>query len=87
MSEGITDFEGRTAFVTGGARGIGLGIVRALLRRGANVAIADISADALGGAADALGLPRSGSGAIGSTSPTACSTPRWRPGRRRTSAR
>ncbi|SPT50146.1 SDR family oxidoreductase [Actinomadura madurae] len=57
MSEGITDFEGRTAFVTGGARGIGLGIVRALLRRGANVAIADISADALGGAADALGLP------------------------------
>lgn len=59
MSEGITDFEGRTAFVTGGARGIGLGIVRALLRRGANVAIADISADALGGAADALGLPRS----------------------------
>lgn len=57
MSDGITDFEGRTAFVTGGARGIGLGIVRALLRRGANVAIADISAEALGDAAGALGLP------------------------------
>ncbi|WP_432969762.1 SDR family NAD(P)-dependent oxidoreductase [Dactylosporangium sp. CA-233914] len=53
-SEGISDFEGRLAFVTGGARGIGLGIVRALLRRGANVAIADISADALESAGDLL---------------------------------
>ncbi|WP_432841379.1 SDR family oxidoreductase [Dactylosporangium sp. CA-092794] len=53
---GITDFEGRVAFVTGGARGIGLGIVRALLRRGANVAIADISGDALERARDRLGV-------------------------------
>ncbi|MEV5411081.1 SDR family oxidoreductase [Thermopolyspora sp. NPDC052614] len=58
MSEGITDFEGRTAFVTGGARGIGLGIARALLRRGVNVAIADISAEALDHAADVLALPQ-----------------------------
>lgn len=57
MPDGITDFEGRTAFVTGGARGIGLGIVRALARRGARVAVADISADALEEAAGALGLP------------------------------
>ncbi|GAA5086895.1 NAD(P)-dependent dehydrogenase (short-subunit alcohol dehydrogenase family) [Thermocatellispora tengchongensis] len=54
-NDGITDFEGRVAFVTGGARGIGLGIVRALLRRGANVAIADISAGALERARDRLG--------------------------------
>ncbi|TDE45159.1 SDR family NAD(P)-dependent oxidoreductase [Nonomuraea mesophila] len=46
-ANGIADFEGRVAFVTGGARGIGRGIVRALLRRGVNVAIADISAAAL----------------------------------------
>jgi NAD(P)-dependent dehydrogenase (short-subunit alcohol dehydrogenase family) len=46
-TEGITEFGGRVAFVTGGARGIGLGIVRALLRRGASVAIADISVDAI----------------------------------------
>ncbi|MEV6981097.1 SDR family NAD(P)-dependent oxidoreductase [Sphaerisporangium sp. NPDC051017] len=43
----LTDFEGRTAFVTGGARGIGRGIVKALLRRGARVGVADISVDAL----------------------------------------
>lgn len=46
-NEGSTDVDGRVAFVTGGARGIGLGIVRALLRRGAHVAIADVSTDAL----------------------------------------
>lgn len=34
---------GETAFVTGGASGIGLGIARALLRAGANVALADIN--------------------------------------------
>jgi len=32
---------GRTAFVTGGARGIGLACVEALLEAGARVAIAD----------------------------------------------
>lgn len=58
-SAGITDFEGRVAVVTGGARGIGLGIVRALLRRGANVAVADISAEALEQARDLLDVPPS----------------------------
>lgn len=56
---GITDFQGRVAFVTGGARGIGLGIARALLRRGAAVAIADISADALDQARELLAVPSS----------------------------
>jgi len=43
----VTDIAGRTAFVTGGAAGIGLGIARALLDNGARVVIADIRADAL----------------------------------------
>jgi acetoacetyl-CoA reductase/3-oxoacyl-[acyl-carrier protein] reductase len=37
------DFNGRTAVVTGGARGIGLAITRALLERGARVSVFDIS--------------------------------------------
>lgn len=39
----MRDLEGRTAFVTGGASGIGLGMVRALAERGVSVAIADIT--------------------------------------------
>jgi NAD(P)-dependent dehydrogenase (short-subunit alcohol dehydrogenase family) len=38
----MQDFAGRTAFVTGGAHGIGSGLVRALLAEGCKVAIADI---------------------------------------------
>lgn len=38
---------GRTAFITGGASGIGLGLARALLAAGARVAIADVLPDAL----------------------------------------
>ena len=38
----MKDFAGRTAFVTGGANGVGIGLVRALLAQGCNVAIADI---------------------------------------------
>lgn len=43
----MTEVAGTAAFVTGGARGIGLGIVSKLLDAGARVAIADISPDNL----------------------------------------
>jgi NAD(P)-dependent dehydrogenase (short-subunit alcohol dehydrogenase family) len=35
----MIDFAGRTAFVTGGANGVGIGLVRALLAEGCKVAI------------------------------------------------
>lgn len=38
----MKDFAGRAAFVTGGANGVGIGIVRNLLSEGVKVAIADI---------------------------------------------
>ncbi|RYM09931.1 SDR family NAD(P)-dependent oxidoreductase [Sphingobium cupriresistens] len=50
----MLDYEGRTAFVTGGANGIGLGLVRALLAQGCKVAIADIREDALAAAIKTL---------------------------------
>ena len=43
----MKDFAGRTAFVTGGANGVGIGIVRNLLAEGCKVAIADIRQDAI----------------------------------------
>jgi NAD(P)-dependent dehydrogenase (short-subunit alcohol dehydrogenase family) len=43
----MKDFTGRTAFVTGGANGIGIGLVRALLAEGCNVAIADIRPESI----------------------------------------
>jgi NAD(P)-dependent dehydrogenase (short-subunit alcohol dehydrogenase family) len=43
-----------TAFITGGARGIGLGIARALGRAGAKLALADIDRAALGAAKSEL---------------------------------
>jgi NAD(P)-dependent dehydrogenase (short-subunit alcohol dehydrogenase family) len=42
---GISSFEGKVAFVTGGASGIGLGISRELVRRGALVVLADLRQD------------------------------------------
>jgi NAD(P)-dependent dehydrogenase (short-subunit alcohol dehydrogenase family) len=41
----IDTFEGRTAFVTGGASGIGLGIAKVLVERGAKVVLADLRQD------------------------------------------
>ncbi len=43
----MIEFAGRTAFVTGGANGIGIGLVRALLAEGCNVAIADIRQESI----------------------------------------
>jgi NAD(P)-dependent dehydrogenase (short-subunit alcohol dehydrogenase family) len=46
---------GKTAFVTGGASGIGLGIAKALQRAGMNIVVADIRDDHLVAARQALG--------------------------------
>lgn len=51
----MADVRGKTAFITGGANGIGLGIARALVRAGANVVIADIRDSALAEARASLG--------------------------------
>src|SRR5678816_1802890 len=50
----MIDFAGRTAFVTGGANGVGIGIVRNLLNEGCKVAIADIRQDAIDAALASL---------------------------------
>lgn len=43
----MINFAGRTAFVTGGANGIGIGLVRALLAEGCKVAMADIRQESI----------------------------------------
>lgn len=56
----ITSFEGKTAFITGGASGIGLGIAQALAARGARIVLADLRQDHIDRAlADFAGGPRS----------------------------
>ena len=47
------DFTGKTAIVTGGARGLGLSYARALAVAGARVVISDIGADNAGAGSDA----------------------------------
>ena len=51
----MKDLKGKTAFVTGGASGIGLGIAKALRRAGMKVVIADIRQDHLDEALEELG--------------------------------
>ena len=41
----MQDFQGKTAFITGGASGIGLGIAGAFVDEGMNVVIADLRQD------------------------------------------
>jgi len=53
----VGTFEGRTALVTGGSRGIGLGIARSLVDRGARVVLTARKADVLADAVAALGGP------------------------------
>lgn len=47
MSAPLKDVEGKTAFITGGANGIGLGMAKVFQRAGMNVVIADIRQDAI----------------------------------------
>src|ERR1700722_9031799 len=49
------DYSGKVAVVTGGAGGIGRGLVHALLSRGARVVVADVEGPALATAVDELG--------------------------------
>lgn len=51
----MTIIADRTAFITGGANGIGLGIARSLAKAGARLALADLDADALDRAKAELG--------------------------------
>ena len=62
----IDSFEGRTAFVTGGASGIGLGIAKVLAARGARVVLADLRQDHIDAALTQFrsGEQRHGVGAI-----------------------
>jgi len=53
----MKDLEGKVAFVTGGASGIGLGMAKAFLKRGMKVAIADIQTKRLESAEKELDSP------------------------------
>ena len=59
--EELIDLGGRTAVVTGGAMGIGLGIAHRLHQAGASVVIADLDLDAAEQAAEELRARRAGS--------------------------
>jgi len=51
----MENVEGKTAFITGGASGMGLGMAKAFLKAGMNVVIADVREDALKEAVAELG--------------------------------
>ncbi|RBY77880.1 3-oxoacyl-ACP reductase [Blastococcus sp. TF02-09] len=53
----MDSFEGRTALVTGGSRGIGLGIAESLVKRGAKVVLTARKPEALAEAVESLGGP------------------------------
>ncbi len=57
----LIDLNGRTAIVTGGAMGIGLGIAHRLHEAGASVIVADLDLSAAERASDALCASRAGS--------------------------
>ena len=59
----MTDVAGKTAFITGGASGLGLATARALAAKGASVILADI--DGAGAEAAAASLRSSGGKALG----------------------
>lgn len=50
----MTDFSGKTVFVTGGAQGIGFAIAESLAKRGANIMLADINETGLKAAKEKL---------------------------------
>jgi NAD(P)-dependent dehydrogenase (short-subunit alcohol dehydrogenase family) len=50
----MRDFKGKTAIVTGAASGIGLGIAKALARAGTNIVLADLRAEPLEAARQAI---------------------------------
>ena len=50
----MQDFNGKTAFITGGASGLGLSMARAFAARGANIMLADLNEEGLAAAAEAL---------------------------------
>ena len=54
MASPITEYAGRVAVVTGGASGIGRGIVEELLKEGARVVVADIEKGAIDATVEAL---------------------------------
>jgi NAD(P)-dependent dehydrogenase (short-subunit alcohol dehydrogenase family) len=60
----MRDFAGKTAFITGGAGGIGLAMARAFGRRGMKVSIADAEAETCAKTVESL--RREGITAIGS---------------------
>jgi NAD(P)-dependent dehydrogenase (short-subunit alcohol dehydrogenase family) len=54
-NEGMSDFSGKVAVITGGASGIGLAVAEALAREGAKLVLADIEQGALDAAVKGLG--------------------------------